>query len=1026
MGWIRAGTVTVTNGSANVVGSGTTWLGTVNPGDTFYGLDGRLYEVATVTTDTAMALATNYLGTTQAGAAYAVFPTQDAVRVAANRLSEVLQALQLNTMPAAGATSGSDKLLINQAGVSRSITLTALLALTGTAAALNLPALTAANLPLANADLMLVSQSGTNTKVTIEQLREAVGGIAGLTLAVDTGDAAVAANNFTIRPKTANTNAITNQAPSGTATQSEQRFFAGSDVNNAPGLRLRATATYHEIVSMGTGSAIIQELRVGAGSNVQVRMTSDGGLTFRAPASATLQNGEHSINPVANNRLRVSFRDSSGIERRRDIQLREATELYYVTEDERFVMFIGGRDGSDMGLALQNAAFFADLYGIPLVLPPWEVFTRRAFRCNKIIGSRGTSWLTPQAPFDASATFGDPGEFVIVNRRFSQAFDDATADDCYYIDFGMRIGLPQGMGGIGLGNVKSFKVTGLYLKAVATVFAGKTQPVNSLVDLYSTCRNGVIYDNDFINATGAYGSFGRIGPDGGGCLWVRNFRGSALSLATLQSTAPADRALVEAEAEVWATENIEVHGNRFVHMTSDECYAVYGVCGLARRINTHDNVFLGLPTIDRVHPASLVSIFPLKFFSSGVIPLFDALGKTAGVYDNRFHSNTVVAYAAVYDVFRIGLASDPQNKCYDNKSYNNRVAWYRSTDPVTGPKAVWVSEGSPGGPALDPDILSAVIKCIDGQFGFAYFSDTSGNTSSEDTAIAIGPVNFGFTGFQRISNPETLGNVFHGIGTTRFVFGGKIEAGGYCFFNVRFVAGCNYRQNVPGGAVFYVNDAQGGTYSLINTSGESFGSLVQVDGGQPVNCLVNCFGNSVQFSGGASTVAILRNQSAGGGFGGRIIARGNTSLGVSASATSGPGLIDNEGNNWNGVVDGPPPVRLAGGNAFTGAQTVAYVGLLDTDNIATDGALSNNFSVTLAASRNLLNPTNLRDGGEYTWRFKQGSGGPHNFLTVGSMFKFPAGVVPTLSTALGAVDHWVGRFNAADNVIECRATNDFR
>ncbi|CAB4159036.1 hypothetical protein UFOVP703_52 [uncultured Caudovirales phage] len=1024
MGWIRAGTVTVTNGSPNVVGAATTWLTTVNPGDTFYGVDGRLYEVGTVTTDTAMALATPYQGITQAGAPYAVYPTQDAVRVAANRLSEVLQALQLNTMPAAGPTSGSDKLLINQAGVSRSITLTALLALTGTAGALNLPALAAAGIPLANADLMLVSQSGTNTKVTIEQLRAALGGIAGLTLEVDTGDAVVAANNFTIRPKTNNTNAIANQAPSGTATQSEQRLFAGSDVNNAPGLRLRSTATYNEIVSIGTGSAIIQELRLGAGSNVQVRMTSDGGLTFKAPASATLQNGEHSINPVAANRLRVSFRDGSGIERRRDIHLREDSELFYVSEDERFVMFIGGRGGEDMGLALQNASFFADLYEIPLVLPPWEVFTRRAFRCNKIIGIRGKSFITPQAPFDASATFAN--EFTIVNRRFSQAFDDATADDCYYLDFGMRIGLPQGMGGIGLGNVKSFKFTGLYLKAVATVFGGKTQPVNSLVDLYSTCRNGVIYDNDFINATGAYGAGTRIQPDGGGCLWVRNFRGSALSLATLQSTAPADRALVEAEAELWATENIEVHGNRFVHMTSDEVYAVYGVCGIVRRVNTHDNVFIGPPSIDRVHYASFVSIFPLKFFSSGAVPLFDALGKTAGVYDNRFHSNTVICHAAVYDVLRIGLSSDPQNKCYDNKSYNNRVLWIRSTDPVTGPKAAWVEAGSPGGSALDPDILSTVIKCVDGQFGFAYFSDTSGNTSSEDTAIAVGPVNFGFTGFQRISNPETLGNVFHGIGTTRFVFGGKIEAGGYCFFNVRFVAGCNYRQNVPGGAVFYVNDAQGGTYSLINTSGESFGSLVQVDGGQPVNTLVNCFGNGVQFSGGASAVAILRNMSAGGSFGGRIIARGNTSLGVSASVTSGAGLIDNEGNNWNGVVDGPPPVRLAGGNTFTGAQTVAYVGLVDTDDIVTDAALSNNFSVTMAASRNLLNPTNLRDGGQYTWRFKQGPGGPHNFLTIGTMFKFPGGVVPTLSTALGAVDHWRGRFNAADNVVECEAIKDFR
>lgn len=703
-------------------------------------------------------------------------------------------------------------------------------------------------------------------------------------------------------------------------------------------------------------------------------------------------------------------------------------EGQYYSPELGAIVFTAGEGGSEVGEMLARAAFDADALGVPLRLPPWNVVTRRAFRCNKIIGIRGKSFITLQAPFDASATFGN--EFAIVNRRFSTAFDDATADECYYRDFGLRIGLPQGMGGIGLGNVKSFEIKGLYLQAVPTVFEGKTQPVSSLVDLYATCRNGVIYDNDFINTTGAYGAGTRIQPDGGGCLWVRNFRGTALSLTTLQSTDPSDRAIVDAEAELWATENIEVHGNRFAHMTSDECLAVYGVCGIVRRVNVHDNVFLGPPSIDRVHYASFISIFPLKFFSSGAVPLLDALGKTAGVYDNRFHSNTVVCHAAVYDVFRIGLSTDPLNKCYDNKSYNNRVLWVRSTDPVTGPKAAWVEAGSPGGSALDPDILSTVIKCVDGTFGAAYFSDTSGNTSSEDTAIAVGPVNFGFSGFQRISNPETLGNLFHAIGTTRFVFGGKVEAGGYCFFNVRFVAGCNYRQNVPGGAVFYVNDAQGGTYSLINTSGESFGSLVQVDGGQPVNTLVNCFGNSVQFStqpggAGADDVAILRNQSAGGGFGGRIIARGNTSLGLSASVTSGAGLIDNEGNNWNGVVDGPAPVRLAGGNTFTGAQTVAYVGLLDTGSIATDGALSNSFAVTLAGNRTLENPTNLRDGGIYNWRIKQDGTGSRT-LAYGSKFKWPGGTAPTLSTAAGRVDRITGQYHAADDVIECVFTADIR
>lgn len=66
------GTVTVTNGSANVVGAGTAWLTELADGDIFTGPDGADYTVLNVTTNTALALTAVYDGGTLAGQAYSV------------------------------------------------------------------------------------------------------------------------------------------------------------------------------------------------------------------------------------------------------------------------------------------------------------------------------------------------------------------------------------------------------------------------------------------------------------------------------------------------------------------------------------------------------------------------------------------------------------------------------------------------------------------------------------------------------------------------------------------------------------------------------------------------------------------------------------------------------------------------------------------------------------------------------------------------------------------------------------------
>lgn len=93
--WYRAGTVAVTSGSKTVTGTGTQWQNLifgVAPGVTFYGPDGKPYEIDTVNSNTSLTLVTNYSGTTASGQAYAIDPTRSgSVASLAAQTSEVLK-----------------------------------------------------------------------------------------------------------------------------------------------------------------------------------------------------------------------------------------------------------------------------------------------------------------------------------------------------------------------------------------------------------------------------------------------------------------------------------------------------------------------------------------------------------------------------------------------------------------------------------------------------------------------------------------------------------------------------------------------------------------------------------------------------------------------------------------------------------------------------------------------------------------------------------------------------------------------
>ena len=88
---------------------------------------------------------------------------------------------------------------------------------------------------------------------------------------------------------------------------------------------------------------------------------------------------------------------------------------------------------------------------------------------------------------------------------------------------------------------------------------------------------------------------------------------------------------------------------------------------------------------------------------------------------------------------------------------------------------------------------------------------------------------------------------------------------------------------------------------------------------------------------------------------------------------------------------------------FTAAQRGTITALTDAATITPDFALSNNFSVTLAGSRTVANPTNLVAGQSGSIFITQDGTGSRTLIW-GSYWDFATGVAPTLSTTAGAVD----------------------
>lgn len=142
-------------------------------------------------------------------------------------------------------------------------------------------------------------------------------------------------------------------------------------------------------------------------------------------------------------------------------------------------------------------------------------------------------------------------------------------------------------------------------------------------------------------------------------------------------------------------------------------------------------------------------------------------------------------------------------------------------------------------------------------------------------------------------------------------------------------------------------------------------------------------------------------------------------LDMGAQAITNVGNVDVDGSitqAGNTVAD------LATHQTFTAAQGSSAVALFDGTNIATDASAGNVFTVTLGGNRTLDNPTNLVAGFTYIWIITQdGTGG--RTLSYGSVFAFPGGSAPTLSTGANAVDILSGVYDGTQ--LNCQITKAF-
>ena len=90
MAWYKTGTVSVTNNSATVTGSGTNFVSGAQVGFGFQGPNGLVYEITAINSSTSLTITPVYGGSTASGQAYAIVPTQGLTATLASDVTDLI------------------------------------------------------------------------------------------------------------------------------------------------------------------------------------------------------------------------------------------------------------------------------------------------------------------------------------------------------------------------------------------------------------------------------------------------------------------------------------------------------------------------------------------------------------------------------------------------------------------------------------------------------------------------------------------------------------------------------------------------------------------------------------------------------------------------------------------------------------------------------------------------------------------------------------------------------------------------
>jgi hypothetical protein len=148
--------------------------------------------------------------------------------------------------------------------------------------------------------------------------------------------------------------------------------------------------------------------------------------------------------------------------------------------------------------------------------------------------------------------------------------------------------------------------------------------------------------------------------------------------------------------------------------------------------------------------------------------------------------------------------------------------------------------------------------------------------------------------------------------------------------------------------------------------------------------------------------------------------RGRAAVGDSAEALSrrkifkravGVAAVGAAGGSVLGIAS-PASAAEQSTTVEPGAVAPAVVSLTDAPSITVDASLGNDFRVTIAGDRTMVNPSNPTNGQQIVFQITQGAGGSYT-ITWGSGYAFSAGLPqPTLSTQQGKTDLLFFVYNA--------------